>query len=181
MAQKARVIKVQLQIADMERHHYQDYTLTLAQHPSETDIRLMIRLLAFALNASEQLQFSRDLSDEGGAELAAHSLSGEIELWILFGQSDEKWVRKACQQAHAVRLYAYGGRATDLWWQQNQHAFQRYANLEVWQLPEAEAGALAQLTQRQMNLQITINEGQVWVSDGQQSVLLEPHALKTLK
>lgn len=178
MAQKAQVIKADLQIADMDRHHYQNYTLRLAQHPSETDERLMIRLLAFILNASEDLEFSRDLSGEGGAELSAMTLEGAIDLWVIFGTPDEKWIRKASQQSKQVKIYAYGGRSVPVWWQQNATALQRYTNLEVWQLSDESVSAMAELLDRSVNLQCTINEGQVWITDGTKDVALEPQCLK---
>ncbi|KGK42584.1 hypothetical protein LH51_05875 [Nitrincola sp. A-D6] len=181
MALKAQVIKAQLQIADMDRHHYQDYALRLAQHPSETDERLMIRLLAFALNASEQLEFARDLSGEGGAELWAPNLHGGIDLWIIFGQVDEKWLRKASQQAGQVKVYTYGGRSVPIWWQQNQQALQRYENLEVWEITDDSVKALGALADRNLQLQISINEGQVWIADAKTSVALEPKLLKGFK
>lgn len=109
MAPKATVYKAQLQIADMDRGYYHDHNLTLAQHPSETDARMMLRLLAFALNASDSLQFSKGLCVDDEPELWQKSLSDEIELWVEFGQSDEKWVRKACGRSKQVQLFAYGG------------------------------------------------------------------------
>ncbi|MWJ28198.1 YaeQ family protein [Halomonas sediminis] len=173
MAQKARVIRVQLQIADMDRHYYQDHNLTLAQHPSETDERLLVRLLAFALNASENLAFSSNLSDEGEPELSEKNLHGDIELWVAFGQGDEKWLRKASQKAKQVKVYAYGERSVPIWWQQNEKALKRYKNLQVWEIPEAALKEMTQLTSRSMQLQCTINEQQIWLSDGSTSVPLE--------
>lgn len=173
MAQRSSVVKAQLQIADMDRHYYQDHSLTLAQHPSETEQRLMVRLLAFALNASEQLQFSSNLSDEGEPELSEKNLHGGIELWVAFGQPDEKWLRKACQRAERVKLYAYGGRAVPIWLQQNAKELKRFDNLELWEVPEQDAQALAGLCGRSMQLQCTINEGQIWLSDGDASVQVE--------
>ena len=178
MAQNARVVKAQLQIADMQRHHYQDYSLTLAQHPSETDARLLVRLLAFALNASDDLVFAKDLSDEGEPELAEYNLHGDIQLWIAFGQLDEKWLRKASQKAHRVKVYAYGGRSVPIWWQQNASSLQRFKNLQVWEIPEASVLELTQLMGRGMQLQCNISEDQVFISNNSQSLSLEPVLLK---
>lgn len=178
MAPKATVMKAHLQIADMQRHHYQDYSLTLAQHPSETDQRLLVRLLAFVLNASDDLVFAKDLSDEGEPELASYNLVGDIELWVAFGQLDEKWLRKACQQARQVKLYTYGGRATGIWWQQQAGVLARHGNLQIWELPEAQVQEMTGLLSRGMHLQCNISEDQVFVSDAKQSVSLEPVLLK---
>ena len=178
MAAKATIFKVLLQIADMDRHYYADHQLTLAQHPSETDTRMMVRLLAFTLNASETLSFSKGLCVDDEAELWDKSLNGEIDLWVEFGQADEKWLRKACGRAKKVHLYTYGGRSVPIWWQQNQQAFLRYNNLSVINFPEDAVKAMDVFVSRNMVLQVSISEGQVWLSDSENSVMVEPELLK---
>lgn len=178
MALKATVFKVNLQIADMDRGYYQDHQLTLAQHPSETDGRMMVRLLAFILNASETLSFTKGLCVDDEPELWDKSLSGEVDLWIEFGQADEKWLRKASGRAKAVQLFAYGGRSVPIWWKQNQVALERYKNLKVWNIAEESVMAMEALVSRTMSLQASISEGQVWLSDNEHSVLIEPEMLK---
>lgn len=179
MALKATVFKVQLQIADMERHYYQSHSLTLAQHPSENNERMMVRLLAFALNASDSLSFTKGLSAEDDEpELWDKSLSGEINLWVEFGQSDEKWLRKAAGRAKQVQLFCYGGRSVPVWWKQNELALQRYQNLSVLEINEASVADMAKLVNRTMQLQCNISDGQIWLSDAEHSVLIEPLWLK---
>lgn len=178
MAPKATVYKVNLQIADMDRGYYQDHALTLAQHPSETDARMMVRLLAFVLNASDTLAFSKGLCVDDEPELWQKSLADEIELWVEFGQSDEKWLRKACGRAKQVKLYAYGGRAVPIWWQQNQQAFERYQNLQVWNIAEQAVQEMAELVSRNMTLQYNISDGEVWLSGDLGSVQIVPEQLK---
>ncbi|AAN56113.1 YaeQ family protein [Shewanella oneidensis MR-1] len=178
MALKATVFKVNLQIADMDRGYYQDHQLTLAQHPSETDGRMMVRLLAFILNASETLSFTKGLCVDDEPELWDKSLSGEVDLWIEFGQADEKWLRKASGRAKAVQLFTYGGRSVPIWWKQNQAALERYKNLKVWNIAEESVTAMEALVSRTMSLQVSISEGQVWLSDNEHSVLIEPEILK---
>lgn len=152
MAATARIRKIRLQIADMDRHYYQTHNLTLAQHPSETDDRLAVRLLAFLFNASENLAFSADLSsDEHAPELAEHTLTGDITTWIAFGTPDEKWLRKASRRAARVLLYAYGDRAVSVWWRQQQAQLAEYRNLSVYQLPDVAVRALAGQVERTMN------------------------------
>ena len=178
MALKATIFKIQLQIADMDRGYYQDHALTIAQHPSENNERMMVRLLAFMINASESLTFSKGLSVEDEPELCEQSLSGEIELWIAFGQSDEKWLRKASNRAKQVLLFTYAGRSSEIWWQQNQQALERYGNLSVCNIPEESVTALGQMAARKMSLQCNISEGQIWLSDASSSVMIEPVMLK---
>lgn len=170
MALKSTVYKVHLQIADMDRHYYHDHSLTLAQHPSETDDRLMVRLLAFALNADEHLQFGKGLSDEEEPDAWIADLTGNLDLWIELGQPDEKRIRKACSRAKQVVVYAYSGNSADMWWQQIQHKLDRLHNLTIYNLPAGTAAELGKLAQRGMHLQCTIQERQVLLTDGEQTV-----------
>ncbi|MCH1930776.1 YaeQ family protein [Shewanella sp. A25] len=181
MALKATVFKVNLQIADMDRHYYQDHQLTLAQHPSETDGRMMVRLLAFVMNASESLTFTKGLCVDDEPELWDKTLSGEIDLWIEFGQADEKWLRKASGRAKEVQLFAYGGRSVPIWWKQNQQAFERYQNLKVWNIAEESVTEMEKLVGRTMSLQVSISEGQIWLSNAEDSVMIEPEILKDIQ
>jgi len=173
MAQTATIFKAALQIADMDRNYYADHALTLARHPSETDERMMVRLLAFALNAHESLVFGRGLSTEDEPDLWQKDLTGNIELWIEVGQPDEKRLRKACNRADRVWVCNYGGRAADLWWEQNRALLEKLDNLTVVNLPYPASRDLAALAQRNMPLQCTIQEGQVWLGDGKQAVSFE--------
>lgn len=179
MAIKATVFKANLQIADMERHYYQDHALTLAQHPSETDERMMVRLLAFALHAHEYLEFGQGMTDDEEADLWRKDLTGAIELWIDVGIPDEKLIRKACGRADQVVVYCYGGRVADMWFEQNRAQFERQKNLTIFNLSPENTQALAKLTQRTMSLQCTIQDGQIWLSDGETSVEITRMALKT--
>jgi len=178
MAIKATIFKANLQIADMERHYYQDHVLTLARHPSETDERMMVRLLAFALHAHEYLEFGQGMTEEDDADIWQKDLTGAIKLWIDVGIPDEKLIRKACGRADKVIVYCYGGRIADLWYEQNSNQFKRQANLEIISFPVENTRALAKLAQRNMQLQCTIQDGQIWVSDGNDSVMVERIRLK---
>ena len=178
MAIKATIFKANLQIADMERHYYQDHVLTLARHPSETDERMMVRLLAFALHAHEFLEFGQGMTADDDADLWIKDLTGAIELWIDVGIPDEKLIRKACGRANQMIVYTYGGRVADMWFAQNSAQFERQKNLTIINLPVESTRALAKLAQRNMQLQCTVQDGQVWLSDGKESVLVERITLK---
>jgi uncharacterized protein YaeQ len=117
MALKSTICKAELAVADIERGYYGNHAVTLARHPSETDERMMVRLLAFALHADDALAFGRGLSADGEPDLWQRDLTGTIEQWIDVGLPDEREVRKACGRAREVHVLAYGGRAVDLWWQ----------------------------------------------------------------
>jgi uncharacterized protein YaeQ len=120
MALKATIYKAELQIADMDRNYYQEHLLTLARHPSETDERMMIRLLAFAIHASDALTFTKGLFDTEEPDLWQKDLTGAIELWIEVGQPDDKRLMKACGRSEHVVVYSYS--ATSHIWYKGQHA-----------------------------------------------------------
>jgi uncharacterized protein YaeQ len=178
MASNATIFKAALQIADVDRGYYQDHALTLARHPSETDERMMVRLLAFALSADEALSFGRGLSAEDEPDLWKKDLTGVIELWIEVGQRDERSIRQACGRAKQVVIYTYGGRGADQWWEENRAKLGRLDNLSVMNLPLDGSRALANLAQRDMHLQCTIQEGQVLIGDGDRSVQIELSTVK---
>ena len=117
MAIGATINKVSLNIADMDRQYYQQHELTLAMHPSENDHRFIIRVIAFALNAHERLVFTKGLGADDEPELWQKSLSGGIDLWIDFGQVDEKRIRRACGRSEQVIVYTYQQRKATVWWE----------------------------------------------------------------
>jgi uncharacterized protein YaeQ len=154
----------------MDRHYYATHALTLARHPSETDERMMLRLLAFALYADEALAFGKGVSSEDEPDLWRKAYTDEIELWIELGQPDEARIRRACGRAREVVVVSYGGRGADLWWQQNAEKLARFDNLTVLNLAKAETDALAALAERNMRLQCTIQDNQIWFSEGERTV-----------
>lgn len=174
MALKATIFKAILHIADMDRHYYMDHHLTVARHPSETDERMMIRLLAFALNASDNLEFTRGLSSDDEPELWQKSLTGEIELWVELGLPEEDRIRKACNRSQRVILYTYGGRAVPVWWAKHHNKLERFANLTIVELPSEGTQALAALAERSMVLQVSIQDGEITFSNEKDLASLTP-------
>ncbi len=168
MALKSTIFKAELQIADLDRNCYQNHALTVARHPSETDERMMARILAFVLYADPALIFGKGLSSEDEPDLWRKDMTGAIELWIEVGLPDEKRIRRACGRARQVVVLTYGGRVADMWWQQNKAALQRQDNLAIINLAAEESRALAALAARGMQLQCTLQEGELWlIVDGE--------------
>ncbi|GGY12679.1 YaeQ family protein [Paludibacterium paludis] len=181
MALKATIYKADLSLSDMDRNYYASHSLTLAQHPSETLERMMLRIAVFALNASETLAFTRGISVDDEPDLWQHNLAGEIEHWIELGEPDEKRLRRAAGRAAAVTVYSYGGRSGDVWWQQNGDRYARFDNLAVWRIEPETLTALAALCQRGMQLTATVQDGTMWLSDGATTVAIEPAPLKAAR
>ena len=174
MALKSTVHKAELQVADLDRNHFADYALTLARHPSENEARMMVRLLAFALYAGEDLSFGKGLSTDDEPALWEVDPGGVIRTWIEVGQPEEDRIRKGCSRAERVVVLAYGDRAVDVWWQQNADKLARHDKLTVQRITNAELSALANLAERNMKLACTIQEGAVYL----ESVELRPQLLK---
>ncbi|HEX2829350.1 MAG TPA: YaeQ family protein [Burkholderiales bacterium] len=179
MALKATIFKLALQIADMDRGYYAEHALTIARHPSETDERMMVRVLAFALHAGERLAFGRGLSDDDEPDVWEKDLTGAIDTWIDVGLPDEKRIRKAAGRAARVHVYSYGApHASALWWEQVAGRIDKARNVTVVRLPAAETRSLAALVDRTMRLHCTIQDGHVWLADDDTSVEIHLEMLK---
>lgn len=176
MALSATIYKADLQISDIDRGYYQSHQLTIAQHPSETTERMMIRVAAFAIHADEQLAFTKGISTDDEPDLWQKNYSDEIEHWIELGQPDEKRIRKACGQARHVTIYCYGDNAAPIWWQAIESKLSRFNNLSVYFLNNTTTQALDGLVERNMQLQATIQDGELWLSSEQGNVTVAPEA-----
>jgi uncharacterized protein YaeQ len=181
MALKATIYKAQLQIADVDRHFYGNHSVTIARHPSETDERMMIRLLALALhlpadNHQGTLELAKSLWDTDEPDLWQKDLTGQIVHWIDVGQPDDKRLMKASPRSERVTVLSFSP-STDIWWKQIATKLTRARNLSVWQIPAEQSQALGSLAQRSMQLQVTIQDHSLWIGDGQQSLEVVPQRL----
>lgn len=174
MAVNATTYKIELSISDMDRGYYATHALTVARHPSETEERLMVRLLAFALYADERLQFGKGISSDDEPDLWRKDLTGEIDEWIELGNPDEQRIRKACGRARHVVIVNYGGRSADIWWEKNRAALTRLKNLTVIDIPATAVTALAALAERTMRLQCMIQDRQVQIFGIDVAVTIDP-------
>jgi uncharacterized protein YaeQ len=177
MALKATIFKADVQVSDLDRHYYGSHSLTLARHPSETDERLMVRLLAFCLYASETLRFGRGLSTEDEADLLEPDATGSVQHWIDVGTPDPRDIRKAGGRAGRVTVLAYG-RTVDVWWRQHREALSAQRNLTVLKLPVATSETLAVLASRNMSVQCTIQDGVAWFTSGETTIEAHPEVLQ---
>jgi len=173
MALNSTIYKVELQISDMDRHYYATHALTLARHPSETEERLMVRVLAFALYADDRLEFGKGLSDEDEPALWRKAYTDEIELWIEVGQPDEARIRKACGRSRQVVVINYGGNAAEIWWTKNASTLARHRNLTVLDIPATTVTAMTGLLQRGMRLQVLVQDGQLQLMNETDAVAVD--------
>ena len=179
MGTKATVYKAELEISDIDRGYYATHHVTLAQHPSETDRRLMARLIVFALFADERLEFGRGLSTEEDPDLWRRDLTGNIECWIELGQPDEASVRRACGRSQQVILVTYSGNSAGVWWDKNESSFGRCKNLTVVDLDSMEVESATRFLERTMRLQVMIQEGCCQLMNGGESVSVTPRVRMT--
>ena len=176
MALKSTIYKIDLNIADMDRQYYAQHSLTLAKHPSETDERVMVRLIAFTLFANESLIFGKGLSDDEEPDLWQKDLTGAIQLWIDVVLPTEKDIRKACGKSAKVAVVLYGGRIADMWWDQNSKGLLKLNNLTVINLPETQE--LAKLAAKSINISCTVQDTEVLLSHDSGSFDITPVILK---
>ena len=172
MAIKATIFKCELVISDLVRHYYQTHNLIIARHPSETDERMMLRILMFAVHAHELLQMTKGISTDDEPDLWQKSLSGEIEHWIELGQPDERRLRQASGKAKKVTLLTYGGNAPQVWWQQNQNKLDAIKNLSVYTISDEQSKALAGIAERNMRIQVMLDQDQISLSSESQALEL---------
>lgn len=174
MAQNSTVFKMYLQIADMDRHYYADHSLTLARHPSETDERMMMRMLAFIMHADERLEFTRGIADEDEPDLWRKSYTDETELWLEVGLPSEKRLKKACNRSQQVVLLAYGSDNTVMpWWESVKKMAMSQSSLQVLRVDPSVSEALGALAQRGAQINVSIQDGQIWISAEAGSVTVE--------
>lgn len=177
MALKSTVFKASLQVADLDRGYFAEHALTIARHPSETDERMMVRVLAFALCASPDLAFGKGLSSDDEPALQEVDPGGVLQTWIEVGQPDETRVRKGCHRAVRALVLSYGGRAVDVWWEQIAPTLARFDNLTVLRLSADDTVALGKLATRSMQLSCTVQEGTVWLANGDDALQVQPETL----
>ncbi len=186
MALKSTIFKASLAVADIDHNYYADHALTLARHPSENDERMMVRLIALALNAYKLqsvcdgdgvLGFGAGLSNPDDPDVSLRDFTGRTRVWIEVGQPEEKPLQKACGKADEVLLYCFS-HAAGIWWKGIETKLVRLQNLSVWRIPSETSQAVATLAQRSMQLQATIQEGALMLGDGKNSIDIELQKLK---
>jgi len=176
MAANATIHKAFVNIANMDEHYYEEHNLTLAQHPSENNLRLMIRVIAFVLNANDTLMFCKGISQDDEPDLWQKSLGGDIEMWIDLGQPDEKRIKKACGRSQKVIIYTFKESVASAWFNQIGNSLNRFNNLQVIHLNIS--GDIELLTNRSMNLQCNILDNELTLIDNDNSIVVTQEICK---
>ena len=162
VALKPTIYKFKIALTDLNRQYYDTLNLTIAQHPSETLERMMARMLAFCLNAQEPLAFTKGLSSAEEPDLWAHTPDGRIALWIDVGEPDPERIKKATRIAQTVKVYSFNSKS-NVWWMQEQAKFNPL-NAAIYRFQWPDIQALAKLTQRTMDISVTVSEESAYVA-----------------
>jgi len=172
MALKPTIYKARIALSDLDRNLYESLNLTIALHPSETLERMVARILAYCLNAQDNLIFCKGLSDADEADLWARDLNDAIELWIDVGEPAAERIKKASRLAKAVKVYSFNSKS-DTWWTQGQEEFTQL-KAQWFQFPWPQVQALAATVNKTMDWSMTISENSIFVSteDGDVEVTL---------
>ncbi|MEX1032398.1 MAG: YaeQ family protein [Cellvibrionaceae bacterium] len=162
MALKPTIYKARIALSDLNRDYYDTLNLTIAQHPSETLERMMVRVLAYCFNADENLIFSKGLSEPDEPDILARSLSNTMTLWVDVGEPAPERIKKATRIAELVKVYSFNAKS-GIWWAQNKSKFVGL-DVSVIQVTWENVQALAKLVQRTMDFSITLSDESAYFS-----------------
>ncbi|PTC00852.1 hypothetical protein C9975_05275 [Thalassospira xiamenensis] len=170
MALPSTPYKITLDISDTDRGVYESVKFTVARHPSETEIRLASRVLAYAIFYHPHLAFGRGLSDSDEAALWEMDLTGEIQHWIDVGQPDAARVIKASRRAPQMSVLVYGN--ARIWREKVLPQIAHLNNVRVIVLAQEALAEAASKLQRSSHWGIMISDGHLYLSDGDQQITL---------
>lgn len=162
MALKPKIYKLRIALSDIDRDYYDTLGLTIAQHPSETLERMMVRVLAFCINAQEQLAFTKGLCAVDEPDIWVRTLDDQLALWIDVGEPAVDRIKKATRLSPAVKVYSFNSKS-NVWWNQGRAKFNELT-VSVFQFQWESIQALAALVQRTMDLSITITGDSAYVA-----------------
>ena len=161
----------------MDSHYYAEHSLILAKHPSENDLRLMVRLCAFVLNADEYLEFTKGISQDDEPDLWKKSFGGDIELSIILGQPDEKRIKKASGTSDEVIIYTYQEGMAASWFKQNEKVLKRFKNVKVVFL--SFSSDIEDFCNRSMEIQCNTLDQELTIISGENSIIVSEEVWST--
>jgi len=169
MALPSKVYKASIQLSDVDRGVYETLLATAAQHPSETEERLIARLLAFAIFHEPELTFTKGISATDEPDLWAKRADDRVRLWVEVGLPEAERIIKASRHSEQVALLACG-RTLPIWDHQQLPKLEKLANLTVISLDHALIAGLATRLERSITWSITITEGTLYLTIGEETL-----------
>lgn len=176
MSTRATIHKALLNIANMDTHYYNEHNLTIALHPSETHERLMARVVAFILNASDDLAFCKGIDEDDQPDLWEKDHDGTIKLWIDLGQVDEKRIKKACISSEQVIIYTYQQNMATPWFKKVEGNLHKFKNLSIIHLNMEEE--IEKLADRSINLQCNISDEELTLISSNETMIIHQEKWK---
>jgi len=162
VALKPTIYKARIALSDLNRHYYDTLNLTLAQHPSETLERMMVRVLAYCINADEQLVFTKGLDEADEPDIWLRTLDDQLSLWIDVGEPAVDRIKKAAGLSADVKVYSFNTKS-DVWWEQSQDKFS-CLSVSVYRFQWQDIQSLAKLVERTMDMSVTISDSSAHVA-----------------
>lgn len=163
MAIKPTIYKLRMAISDFNRDYYDTVNLTIALHPSEKVERMMARIVAYCLNAQENMTFTKGLSEIEEPDIWVKALDDQISLWIDMGEPAPDRIKKSSRQAALVKVYSFNSKS-DTWWEQSKNKVQQYTNVQIYQLDWQQIQTLATFVQRSMDWSLSISGDTVYIA-----------------
>lgn len=181
MALKATIFKADIDISNMDQHYYQSRSLTIAQHPSENDERMMVRLLGLLFFAHHEPEFTAGLCVQDEPDIWKKELHGDIALWIDVGRPSIERIKKANARSQEVAILCYGENAVQHWLADIDSQLTRFSHCSIWQINDKECEGLASLVDRtvsrNMHLQFTQEDNTIWLTSGEATTEISPQKL----
>jgi len=162
VALKPTIFKFKIALSDLDRNYYDALDLTIAQHPSETIERMMVRVLVFCINAQERLEFTKGLSAVEEPDIWLRSLDEQMMLWLDVGEPTVERVKKATRLSPMVKIYSFNTKS-DVWWDQGREKFERL-KASIFRFQWENIQSLAALQQRTMSVSITITGDSAYIA-----------------
>ncbi len=172
MALKSTIFKIKISLSNMNIHHYEECSLTVARHPSENNLRMMTRVLAFCLGAQNEIQFTKGISSDSEPDLWKLNHDGSIEYWIELGHLDERRIRQACSKGRNIEIYTYQDQQSTQWFESVKNGLSRFSNLSIFQFHWPLNLNFDDFVDRGMNFSVSIEDNEVWLSTGEDRYLI---------
>ena len=162
MAIKPTIYKFRISLSDLNRDYYDSLNLTLAQHPSEKIERMMVRVLAYCINAQKDLTFTKGLSEIDEPDIWVRTLDEQTALWIDVGEPSVDRVKKSCRLADEVKVYCFNSKA-DVWWSQSESKLKQL-DAAIYKFEWEEILELTKLVERTMDLSISLTGDSAYIA-----------------
>lgn len=178
MALKATIFKAKVSLSNLNIHHYDDLTLTIARHPSENNLRMMVRILAYLMSAQEELSFTKGISSDSEPDIWKINHDGSIDHWIELGNLDERRIRQSCAKAKKVTIYTYQGNQSLSWFKTLENGLSRFENLDIINFTFPNDQSIEDFAERGMNISCTIEDSEIWLSADEDRICIHFQLLK---